>query len=43
MSIHRPTVEVPHLDNHLLCLMQCRMNGVKINDLPKFLAAAPDK
>jgi hypothetical protein len=32
---------IPHLDNHLLCPMQCRVNDVTINDLPKFLAADP--
>ena len=38
LVIHQAS-EVPYLDNHLLCLMQCRMNGVKIKDLPKFLAS----
>ena len=34
-------IHIPHLDHHLLCLMQCRVNDVTINDLPKFLAANP--
>ncbi len=32
---------IPHLDHHLLCPMQCCVNDVTINDLPKFLAANP--
>ncbi len=35
------TIYIPHLDHHLLCMMQCRVNGVTINNLPKFLAANP--
>ena len=31
------------LDHHLLCLMQCCMNGVVINEVPTFLAPAPSK
>ncbi len=34
-------IHIPHLDHHLLCPMQCRMNDVIINDLPKFMAANP--
>jgi hypothetical protein len=34
-------IHIPHLDHHLYCRMQCRVNGVTINDLPKFLAANP--
>ncbi len=30
-------IHIPHLDHHLLCPMQCRMNDVTVNDLPKFL------
>ena len=26
------------LDNHLLCFMQCHLNGVHISEVPKFLA-----
>ena len=26
------------LDHHLLCPMQCHMNGVLIDEVPKFLA-----
>ena len=43
MLVVNQAIEVPHLQNHLLCPMQCRMNGVKINELPKFLAETPDK
>jgi hypothetical protein len=34
-------IHIPHLDHHLLCPMQCCVNDVTINDLPKFLAANP--
>jgi hypothetical protein len=34
-------IHIPHLDHHLLCPMQCRVNDVTVNDLPKFLAADP--
>ena len=34
-------IEIPHLDNHLLCIFQCRMGGVAINDVPKFQAPNP--
>ena len=43
MLVVNQAIEVPHLQNHLLCPMQCRMNGVKTNKLPKFLAETPDK
>jgi hypothetical protein len=29
-------IHIPHLDHHLLCPMQCRVNDVTVNDLPKF-------
>ena len=29
------------LDHHLLCLMQCCINGVLIDEVPKFLAPVP--
>jgi hypothetical protein len=31
-------IHIPHLDHHLLCPMQCRVNDVTINETPKFLA-----
>jgi hypothetical protein len=34
-------IHIPHLDHHLLCPMQCRVNDVTVNDLPNFLAADP--
>ncbi len=34
-------MHIPHLDYHLLCPIQCRVNDVIVNDLPKFLAADP--
>jgi hypothetical protein len=34
-------IHIPHLDHHLLCPMQCRVNDVILNNLPKFLATDP--
>ena len=34
-------ISVPHLDHHLCCPMQSRMNDVIINDVPKFLLKNP--
>ncbi len=34
-------IHIPHLDHHLLCPMQCCVNDVTVNGLPKFLAADP--
>ena len=31
-------IHIPHLDHHLLCPMQCRVNDVIVNETPKFLA-----
>ena len=31
------------LVNHLLCPMQCYLNGVQINEVPKFLAETPSE
>ena len=38
--IHQ-AIEIPNLDHHLLCPMQCRVNDVTINDCPKFLTKDP--
>ena len=34
-------IHIPHLTHHLLCPMQCRVNDVIVNDLPKFLDPNP--
>ncbi len=34
-------IHIPHLDHHLLCPMQCRVNDVTVKDLPKFLTTNP--
>ncbi len=34
-------IHIPHLDHHLLCPMQCHVNDMIVNNLPKFLAADP--
>jgi hypothetical protein len=40
LIIHQ-AIHIPHLDHHLLCPMQCRVNDMIVNDLPKFLAPDP--
>ena len=35
------TIHMPHLNHHLLCPMQCRVNDVIINDIPKSLTHFP--
>jgi hypothetical protein len=34
-------IHIPHLDHHLLCPMQCRVNDVTVDETPKFLASQP--
>jgi hypothetical protein len=34
-------IHVPHLDHHLLCPMQCRVNDMIVDETPKFLAIQP--
>ena len=40
LVVHQ-AIEIPHLDHHLLCPMQCRVNDVTINEVPKFLTPDP--
>ena len=34
-------IYIPEVDHCLLCPMQCRINGVEINEVPKFLTQNP--
>ena len=34
-------IHIPHLDHHLLCPMQCRVNDVTVGKTPKFLVPNP--
>ncbi len=34
-------IHIPHLDHHLLCPMQCRVNDVTVDEMPKVLAHDP--
>jgi hypothetical protein len=34
-------IHIPHLDHHLLCFMQCRVNDVIVDDMPMFLTSDP--
>ena len=36
-------IEIKGLNHHLLCPMQCCMNSVLANDVPKFLAPIPSE
>ena len=40
LVIHQ-AIHIPHLDHHLLCPMQCRVNDVTVNDCPKIFADDP--
>ena len=40
LVIHQ-AISIPHLEHHLLCPMQSRVNDVTINEIPKFLASNP--
>ena len=34
-------IQINGQENHLLCSMQCHLNGVYISEVPKFLAMSP--
>jgi hypothetical protein len=34
-------IHISHLDHHLLCPMQCRVNVVTVDDMPKYLVRDP--
>ena len=38
--IHQ-SIQIPNLDHHLLCPMQCRFNDIIINNVRKFLMKTP--
>ena len=40
LVIHQ-AIQIPNLDHHMLCPMQCRVNDIIINDVPKFLMKTP--
>ena len=42
LVIHQ-AIEIPTMTHNLLCPMQCRVNGVTINECPKFLLDSPDR
>ena len=37
----KQAIHIPHLDHHLLCPMQCRVNDVTVDETPKFLVQDP--
>jgi hypothetical protein len=34
-------IHIPHLDHHLLCPIQCQVNEVTVDDMPKSLMPNP--
>ena len=40
LVIHR-AIQIPNLEHHLLCPMQCIVNDIIINDVPKLLMKTP--
>ncbi len=34
-------IHIPHLDHHLVCPLQCRVNDEIVNNMPKFLTSDP--
>lgn len=43
LLVFNQAIYAPHLEHHLLCPMQCRLNHVKISEVPKFLVNDPDE
>ena len=35
-------ISIPHLEHHLLCSMQARVNDVTVNETPRFLTPEPN-
>ena len=40
LVIHQ-AIQIPNLDHHLICPMQCRVNDIIISDVPRFLMKTP--
>ena len=41
MLVFHQAIYLESMDNHLICPMQCRVNGVEINDTPKIFVKHP--
>jgi hypothetical protein len=41
MLVFHKAIYLESMDNHLICPMQCRVNGVEINDTPKIFVKHP--
>jgi hypothetical protein len=39
--VFHQAIHMPQLDHHLLCPMQCCINSMTVNDVPKFLTCFP--
>ena len=42
MLVIKQAVQVPHLQNHLLCPIQMHLNDVIVSEVPMFLSRRPD-
>ena len=43
MLVINHAVNIPYLQNHVLCLLQMHLNGVTVNEVPKFLSRRLDE
>ena len=41
MLVWHQAIHLATMDNHLICPMQCRVNGVEVNDTPKIFVKNP--
>ena len=41
MLVFHQAIYLESMENHLICPMQCRLNGVEINDTPKIFVKHP--
>ena len=37
------SIHLDHLEHHFMCPMQCKTNGININETPKYQSKAPDE
>ena len=41
--VFNQSIHLDHLEHHLMCTIQCRENGIKINKTTKYQSKAPDE
>ena len=42
LMVINTAIHLDHLEHHLMCTMQCRTNGIKMNEKPKYQSKAPE-